>query len=380
MMGFFKQILVLCVLAGLGGGVYWYYDTHMAGASEANGPRAQRGPRTVKVETVPAVEKALPLFAEAVGSTRALRAVDIVPLAEGRIIEIDIVPGREVVEGAVLARLDNEIERATLAEAKARIEERRLAMERAESLRQTNTISQANLELLRSELAIAGAELDRAQRRLADRVIRAPFSGILGISSIDLGARVETSTVITTLDDLSEVEIEFRLPETFYGQIRQDQAVTATSAAFPGRFFSGKVAAIDSRVDQTSRSFRVRARLPNPDRALPVGMFMRLEIELSVRSAIVVPEEALQVEGGNIFLYVASEGTAERRTVTAGIRRNGVVEILEGVAAGDVVIHRGIQSLRNGSTIEIIGAPPASSGDGPASPETAAKPHSATRG
>jgi len=379
-MGFFKQLLVLIVLAGLGGGGYWYYDTHMAGASEANGPSAQRGPRTVKVETVPAVEKALPLFAEAVGSTRALRAVDIVPLAEGRIIEIDIVPGREIAEGAVLARLDNEIERATLAEAKARIEERRLAMERAESLRQTNTISQANLELLRSELAIAGAELDRAQRRLADRVIRAPFSGILGISSIDLGARVETSTVITTLDDLSEVEIEFRLPETFYGQIRQDQAVTATSAAFPGRSFSGKVAAIDSRVDQTSRSFRVRARLPNPDRALPVGMFMRLEIELSVRSAIVVPEEALQVEGGNIFLYVANGDTAERRTVTAGIRRDGVVEILDGVAVGDVIISRGIQSLRDGSKIEIIGSPPAGADDSSASPETAATPQTPRRG
>ncbi len=372
-MGFFKQLLVLCVLAGLAGGGYWYYETHMTSAAEGSGESSQRGARTVKVEAVPAKETELPVFAEAVGTTRALRAVDIVPLAEGRIVEIDIKSGQEVTAGTVLARLDDEIERATLAEAKARVNERRLAMERAEALRQTNTISQANLEQLRSELAIANAELDRAQRRLADRTIRAPFTGVLGISSIDLGARVETSTVLTHLDDLAEVEIEFRLPETVYGQIVQGQPVTATSAAFPDRSFTGKVAAIDSRVDQASRSFRVRARLPNPDRVLPVGMFMRLEIELSIRQAIVVPEEALQVEGGTIFLFVADGDTADRRNVTTGLRRSGLVQISEGVEAGERVIHRGIQSLRDGSKIEVIDGQPEAQDDASGTPETAAK-------
>jgi membrane fusion protein (multidrug efflux system) len=226
---------------------------------------------------------------------------------------------------------------------------------------------------LRSELAIANAELDRAQRRLADRTIRAPFTGVLGISSIDLGARVETSTVLTHLDDLAEVEIEFRLPETVYGQIVQGQPVTATSAAFPGRSFTGNVAAIDSRVDQASRSFRVRARLPNPDRVLPVGMFMRLEIELSIRQAIVVPEEALQVEGGTIFLFVADGDTADRRNVTTGLRRSGLVQISEGVDVGESVIHRGIQSLRDGSKIEVIEGQPEAQDDASGTPETAAK-------
>lgn len=378
-MGLLKQILVLCVLAGLGGGGYWYYDTHLANADRDTTQRGQRGARAVKVEAAAAGTRRIPILAEAVGTTRALRSVDIVPLADGRIVAIDITPGQEVEEGAILARLDDAIQRATLTEATARLNERELAMERARTLRQSNTISQANVEQLRSDVAIARAEVDRAKQRLDDRVVRAPFDGILGLSSTDLGARVETSTVLTHLDDLSQMEIEFSLSETVYGQIRQDQPVTATSAAFPGREFTGRVSAIDSRIDQTSRAFRVRARLPNPDRALPVGMFMRLEIELEVRDATVVPEEALQVEGGGVFLYVAQEGAAERRTVTVGLRRDGVAEITDGVAAGDIVITRGIQSLRDGSQIEILNIGPDAVEDEPDRPETAAKPSSARR-
>ncbi len=378
-MGLLKQIVVLCVLAALGGGGYWYYDTHLATAERDTPQRGQRGARAVKVEAVTAGTRKIPILAEAVGTTRALRSVDIVPLADGRIVAIDITPGQEVEEGAILARLDDAIERATLTEAEARLNERELAMERARTLRQSNTISQANVEQLRSDVAIARAEVDRAKQRLDNRVIRAPFDGILGLSSTDLGARVETSTVLTHLDDLSQMEIEFRLSETVYGQIRQDQPVTATSAAFPGRAFTGRVSAIDSRIDQTSRAFRVRARLPNPDRALPVGMFMRLEIELEVRDATVVPEEALQVEGGGVFLYVAQEGAAERRTVTVGLRRDGFAEITDGVAAGDIVITRGIQSLRDGSPIEILTTGPDAGEDEPDRPETAATPSSARR-
>ena len=369
-----KQLLVLVVLGGLGAGGYWWYQTQAATQPAGGGGGESRRSRVVNVEVVPAEIRALDVAVEAVGTTRALRSVDIVPLAEGRIVEIDVTPGAEVGEGAVLARLDDEIEQAGLAEAFARAEEKRLAMERAATLRQSNTISQANLEQLRAELAIAEAAVDRARRRLEDRTIRAPFPGVLGITSINLGARVETSTVLTTLDDLSEVEIEFRLPETVYGRIREDQRVTATTAAFPGRTFAGRVAAVDSRVDQTSRSFRVRARLPNDDRALPVGMFMRLDLKLDTRDGVVVPEEALVVEGGGSFLFVAVDGKAVRRAITTGVRRGGVVEIVGGVASDESVIVRGVQSLRDGIAIAVVGDPPPAAAPhvGATVPETAA--------
>lgn len=361
-MGFFRQLLIVLVLAGLAAGGYELYQTYRPEAGATDASQRPRARRPVSVEVAQAEKATLERKVEAVGTTRALRSVDIVPSAEGRISELKIEPGQEVEAGAAIALLDDEIESATLDEVKATLEEKSRALERARTLIRSNTISQASLEQLRSEFAVANAALARAERRLEDRTVRAPFSGVVGITSVDLGARVDTDTVLTTLDDLSEVEIEFRLPETVYGQISQDQKVEATSAAFPDRRFAGQVAAIDSRIDQASRSFRVRARLPNPDRALPVGMFMRLDLKLASREGVVVPEEALVVEGPATYLFVVKDGQAERRKVETGKRQSGSVEITDGVSAGEVVVSRGIQSVKNGSPVTILNAPADSSG------------------
>jgi membrane fusion protein (multidrug efflux system) len=353
-MGLFRQLLIVIVLAGVGYGGYVLYLTYLAPPAETADTRPQRGSQPVSIEVETAKVVTLDRKVEAVGTTRALQSVDIVPSAEGRITALEITPGQEIKAGTVIARLDDEMEVATLEEVKSAVEEKQRALERAQTLIRSNTISQANLEQLRSGNAVAQAALARAERSFADRTIRAPFDGVLGITSVDLGARVDTDTVLTTLDDLSEVEIEFRLPETVYGQISAGQSIEATSAAFPDRRFTGEVAAIDSRIDQTSRAFRVRARLPNEDRALPVGMFMRLDLNLASRQGVVVPEEALLVQGPTTYLYVIEDGTARQRKVETGQRRKGLVEITDGVSEGDVVASRGIQSLRDGSKVKIL--------------------------
>lgn len=353
-MGLFRQLLIVIVLAGVGYGGYVLYITYLAPPAETVDARPQRGNQPASVEVATAKIVTLDRKVEAVGTTRALQSVDIVPSAEGRITALEITPGAEIKAGAVIARLDDEMEVATLEEVKSAVDEKQRALERAQTLIRSNTISQASLEQLRSGNAVAQAALARAERRFADRTVRAPFDGILGITSVDLGARVDTDTVLTTLDDLSEVEIEFRLPETVYGQISIGQAIEATSAAFPERKFTGQVDAIDSRIDQTSRSFRVRARLPNPDRTLPVGMFMRLDLNLASRQGIVVPEEALLVQGPATYLYTVEDGTARQRKVETGQRRGGFVEITEGVDDGEVVASRGIQSLRDGRKVKIL--------------------------
>lgn len=353
-MGLFRQLLIVIVLAGVGYGGYTLYLTYLAPPAETVGAGPRRGAQVVSVEVARAQVVTLDRNVEAVGTTRALQSVDIVPSAEGRITAINITPGEEIEAGAVIAQLDDEMEVATLQEVKSAVEEKQRALERAQTLIRSNTISQASLEQLRSGNAVAQAALARAERRFADRTIRAPFNGVLGITSVDLGARVDTDTVLTTLDDLSEVEIEFRLPETVYGQISAGQAIEATSAAFPDRRFTGQVDAIDSRIDQTSRSFRVRARLPNQDRVLPVGMFMRLDLNLASRQGVVVPEEALLVQGPTTYLYVIEDGVARQQKVETGQRRKGIVEITDGVAEGDVIATRGIQSLRDGSKVKVL--------------------------
>lgn len=348
-------MLSVAVLAALAVGGYIYYEEVVLAKEEPAAASRQRGARTVIVEVAPAEAHELGVVLEAVGTTRALRSVNIVPHAEGRIVETDIVAGREVKAGTVLARLDDDIERATLAEAEATLEERNSALERAETLLKSNNMSRATADQIRSEVAKARAATDRARRHLEDREVRAPFDGVLGITSIDVGARVDTGTVLTSLDDLSAVEIEFSLPETVYGQINEGQAVTAETAAFPGRTFKGEVVAVDSRIDQTSRAFKVRARLPNESRTLPAGMFMRLSLSLGEREVIAVTDEALLVQGGNTFVFVVEDGKAERRRVTTGLRRGNLVEVKEGVEAGEPVIARGLQSLRDGIRVEVLG-------------------------
>ena len=278
-----RQLILLLFLAVAGGLGYMIYLERPSGTDSAEGDAAPRPIRAAaSVEVTTAATRVLERSVEAVGTTQAVQSVDIVPLTSGRIVELNIVPGAEVEKGDVIARLDPGIEEATLAEAEATLAERTAALDRSNTLRRSNasTVSQATLETLKAELAVAEAAVQRARHSLRDRTIVAPFSGVLGIGAVDLGARVETSNVLTTLDDLSQVEIEFRLPETVYGQIRPGQRVDAQSAAFPGRVFTGRVGAIDSRIDPVSRAFRVEATLPNDDRVLPAGMFMRLDLAL----------------------------------------------------------------------------------------------------
>ncbi|MCR9135222.1 MAG: efflux RND transporter periplasmic adaptor subunit [Alphaproteobacteria bacterium] len=353
-MGSLRQILSVIILLGLAVGGYLVYTQFINTPTDASAMRGGGGPRTVVVEVVPAEMRTLDTVLEAVGTTRALRSVDIVPHAEGRITEIDIVAGDEVEAGTVLARLDDEIQRATLTEALATLDEKSRALERSETLLESNNVSRAAIDQVRSELAIAQANADRAQRQLDDRIVRAPFTGVLGITTVALGARVDTNTVLTTLDDLSSVEVEFRLPETVYGKIERGQPVTATTAAFPERVFSGTVSAVDSRVDQTSRAFRVRGRLPNEEHDLPAGIFMRLNLAKGERDAVVVTEEAILVQGSNSFLFVVEDGKAVRRNIETGVRRDGMVEVTSGVSAGEPVIARGIQSLRDGTHVEPV--------------------------
>jgi membrane fusion protein, multidrug efflux system len=171
---------------------------------------------------------------------------------------------------------------------------------------------------------------------------------------VDAGARVSDTTVITTLDDLSKIEIEFSVSETLYSRIALGQTVVATAAAYPDRRFEGTVSSIDSRIDPAGRAFKVRATLPNDDLALPAGMYMHVTLQLDARVAVLVPETAIVPVGGKSYVYVISDGVAERREVSLGARQPGTVEVAAGVEAGDTVVVSGTQSLRDGAPVNIV--------------------------
>ncbi|HEX5079743.1 MAG TPA: efflux RND transporter periplasmic adaptor subunit, partial [Geminicoccaceae bacterium] len=346
--------IAAALLLALGGGAVTYHQHRLDGEAAA---AVRRGPSAIPVEVTTARLGTIRERIEAVGSSLARQAVDIVPLTAGRVAEIAFRPGEHVAAGDVLVRLDDRAEQAAVAEAEAMLREAELALERAQKLRTNNTVAQATVDALQAAYVGAKARLDAATKELSDRSVRAPFAGVVGIRGVDIGARVDDRTVLTTLDDLAEIEIEFSVPEIFFGRIRQGQLVQAGSTAYPGRTFSGRIAIIDSRIGQVSRAFRVRAVLPNPDRELPAGMFMHVTVVLEERPAVLVPEQAVLAEGDSTYVFTVADGRAERRKIRIGQRETGTVEVLEGVAADETVVQTGLQRLRDGIEVQVLNAP-----------------------
>jgi membrane fusion protein (multidrug efflux system) len=352
-MKIWKQFAVSLLLLAMVGGGYHVYESYRPQAGAEGNRRGGRG-GDVPVIVAPANIQHIEQRVEAVGTTRASQSVDIVSTASGRVLELNFESGQRVAKGDVLLALDDDIERSNLDESEANLQEILASLERAQSLHRNNTVSQAQLDQLTAKSIVAQAARDRAARWLADRTVRAPFAGVTGLRRVDIGARIDDDTVVTTLDDLSEVEVEFQLPEIFYGNVRRGLEIAAASAAFPGRTFTAKIANVDSRIDETARAFRIRAVMPNPDLLLPAGMFMTISVVLDSHDAIMVPEAAVIFEGSETYVFVVEDNKAVRREVQLGQRRRDLAEVTNGLTRGDLVVQRGTQKLRNGSPVAIL--------------------------
>ncbi|MGI9493610.1 MAG: efflux RND transporter periplasmic adaptor subunit [Geminicoccaceae bacterium] len=347
-----KQIgIVILILLAVAGGGYWYLAKPAGSSLADRSGKQEREPPTVEV--APATITKLARKVEAVGTTLARQAVDIRPATSGRIVEIAFAPASLVDAGSLLVRLDDAAERADVAEAEADRQKAELELERAVKLAAKKSIAQASVDQLEAVFRAAEARLLRAENALSDRSIKAPFSGQIGLKQVNIGAQVNESSVITTLDDLAEVDVDFSVPEVFFGTVRSGQPIVATSAAYGDRVFEGIIDTVDSRIDRVSRSFKVRARIPNSDLALPAGMFMAVEFELARREALTVPEEAITVDGDDIAVFVIKDDKAERRAVTLGQRNFGLVEVKDGLQEGDKVVVKGIQRVRAGAPVRI---------------------------
>lgn len=375
-MSLLKQVGVLVLIGAVAAAGYFGWDRYTSNDRGAPAAAERAAPR-IAVVTAPAETREIEILLEAVGSTRARRSVAITPAASGRVTEFHLVSGAPVKAGDMLLKLDDGIERADLAEAAARVRDAEGKLARAQALRLSNTVAEATVEQLTADLAIAEAQLERAERRLRDRTVFAPFDGIVGFTDIEIGARVEVGDHVTVLDDLSAIEVEFSLPERWFGHIRPGKTVRARAAAFAEREFTGRIEALDSRIDPISRAFKVRAVIGNEDSALPVGMFMHLSVMVERRDALTIPEEAVVFDGSRAHAFVAVETgdggpRAAQRHLTLGQRAFGFVEVLDGVAEGERVIVRGVQKARDGAalTLERTGATdarPAFEGTGAAS-------------
>lgn len=316
------------------------------------GPAAVPTVRTAVLE-----EETLAVTVESVGTVHANEAIEITAQITALLSRVPVREGAHVAKGVVLAELDSAQARAALAEAEAALINSTGIYRRSLKLGSSAAVSEAQLEQLQADVRRDEARVAAARARLDDTVIRAPFSGVVGLRRVSPGGLVTPGAVITTLDDLSTVKVDFAVPETTLPALRPGLAVTATSSVYPERVFAGRVDSVDPRVDPSTRAVRVRARFPNEDALLTPGMFVTVALTHGHQTTVVAPEGALIPERGKQYVYVVDDDKALRREVTVGRRVPGRVQILEGLAAGERVVVDGALKVRDGAPVADVANP-----------------------
>ena len=297
-----------------------------------------------------------PLVVEALGNARANESIDVRPRISSTVTVIHFADGQHVDRGDVLVELEDAELRAAVAEAKAALVEAESRFQRASELFESRLVADAQIEALQAQRDAAQAALDAARARLEEAVVRAPFSGRVGLRRISLGSLVGPSTVITTLDDTDTIKLDFDVPETALARVGTGLPVIARSAAWPESTFAGRVQSVDTRIDPVSRTVTVRARVPNPHDLLRPGMFLTVNLLRENIAALMIPEQAIVPEQSRQFVLVVGDGgIVEKREVQIGRRRPGQVEILAGLVEGELVVAEGTQKARPGSPVTVTG-------------------------
>ena len=295
---------------------------------------------------------------EALGTLRANESVVVTANVTETISAIHFDDGQRVAAGDVLVEMTSSEEQALLEEVRARVAEAERQFDRVQSLTASGSASVSLLDERRRDLDTARASLVAVESRLKDRLVKAPFAGVLGLRDISLGALVEPGDVITTLDDDRVMKLDFPVPSVFLASLAPGLAIEAQAPALGERIFAGEIAAVDTRVDPVTRSVQVRALLPNPDRLLRPGLLMRVELLRNPRQGLSIPESALLHRGEQHFVLVLTDGsdapTPERRQVDVGARRPGFVEVVSGLSAGERVITHGADKAKPGEPVTVL--------------------------
>ena len=352
-----RMLIMLVACALVFGGVFGFkwFGNRMMNQAFDNQPVP---PATIS--TAKAFTDTWPLSLAAVGTLRAVRGTNVTTEASGIVDAIEFESGESVEQGDVLVTLDRATDLAELAALEAQAALARQELSRAESLVARGSISNAEADQRAAEAVAARANVDEQRARIAQKVIRAPFAGQLGIRRIDLGQHLTPGTAIVNLQSLDPIYVNFRLPQQLLADVRVDLPVKVGLEAFEHRKFAGRITAIEPRVDESTRNFEAQATLANEDHALRPGMFAQVEVDLGAdEDVIVVPQTSISYNpyGDSVWVIVTATGegtgggqglTVERRVVKLGRRRGDLVQVVSGVAVGDEIATSGLLKLRNG--------------------------------
>lgn len=309
---------------------------------------------------------------QAIGTAQARESIVLTPKVADTIRRLRFESGDRVRAGQVLVEMSSVEQAADMAEASASNQAAQEDLRRTQELFNRGFASQARLDTVQAAAEAAAARLNAGGSRIADRTIRAPFAGVVGLRLASPGQYVRPGDQIGTLDDTSEIKLDFTVTETQIARITQGVNLAARTAAYPDRTFTGSIANVDSRIDPATRTVRVRAILPNQDGTLRPGMLMTVDVQSNPRDALAIPEIAIldQIDGAYVYRVVAHEGgqSVELARVRVGQRAGGMAEVLEGLNTGDQVITEGLQTLRPGAPVQLGQAQPAAEGALPLRP------------
>lgn len=290
----------------------------------------------------------------AIGTTQAKQSVNITAKVTDIIQTIHFQEGESVKEGDTIIELEHAQEDAELKEAQANLAEHQRELNRLKTLLSKKATSQRHFDERSTQVSIAKERVKQAEARLNDRIIKAPFDGVVGLCSLDEGALVKSGELITTIDNLEQIQVQLSIPSLYLSKVNSKNLITATHPAFPTEIFQGKLKSMHSRVDATTGSIQVKAEISNKLNNLKPGMTMLVDIHAKTRAAMVIAEESVIQEKNEHYVLVVDEKTKQvkKLKIQIGERKPGLVEVLDGLKPGQQVITRGINKVFPGQMVE----------------------------
>lgn len=314
----------------------------------------QRQDRVTKIRVAEAQLAEFKDIVEALATTRANEQILVTTQYADVVKSISFEDGQSVQKDDVLVQLDRQEEQAKVRELEANLEEAVVQFDRLKDLLKNRATSKSQVDQQEATTKAIRAQLTNARIRLNDTTIKAPFAGILGFRQVSVGAYLVPGNVITSLDDISQMKLDFSVPERFLPTIAVGQTINATSDAYGEKLFTGKITSLSPRIDPITRTLAVRAEIANQQALLRPGMLLKLKIVRQVESVLQIPESALIPIEERHYVFLVSKGSVKRQEIKIGRRQPGFVEIISGLSASQKVVTEGTLKIRDGSQVTVL--------------------------
>ena len=363
---------------GPGGGGAAMAQARPGGGGPGGAGGAPGGGRATPVSVATVAVRPFSDRIEALGAAKARQSVTLTSNTTEQITRVLFTSGQYVRQGQVLVQLEAGEQQADVLQAQANLRQAERDLARQRTLFQRGFVAQARLDDAQAGVEAARAQVAAQRARQGDRVIRAPFSGTIGLSDAAPGQLITPGTSIATLDDLSVIRVDFTVPERFLKTLRAGQPITAAADAMGEAPVQGRIERIDTRVDPATRAVTARAEFANPGGRIKPGMLMRVSIPQGLRQSPAVPEAAVVFESDAAFVYrIAQRGqgsVAQQAPIRIGAREGGFVEVAEGFRPGDRIVADGVNRVQPNQPVRVAAPGPGAGGRPGAAPPAGARP------